>query len=213
MEIILALVDFIIHIDKHLVEITTQYGTATYAILFAIIFAETGLVFTPFLPGDSLLFAAGSIAALGSLDVHTLAGLLIAAAIIGDNTNYWIGRYIGPKLCEKYPRFIKKQYLDKTHAFFEKHGGKTIIIARFMPIIRTFTPFVAGIGKMDYRRFVAYDITGGIVWISSFTYLGFFFGNIPVVKNNFVIVVFTIVFLSILPGIIGYFKHRKENKK
>ncbi|MBI2420069.1 MAG: DedA family protein [Ignavibacteriales bacterium] len=212
MNILFSLFDFIIHIDKHLVDITAQYGVLTYAILFAIIFAETGLVFTPFLPGDSLLFAAGAIAALGSLDVHTLAGLLIAAAIIGDNTNYWIGRYIGPKLCEKYPRFIKKQYLDKTHAFFEKHGGKTIIIARFMPIIRTFTPFVAGIGKMDYRRFVSYDIAGGILWIASFTYMGYFFGNIPIVKSNFVIVVFTIIFISILPGIIGYLKHRKEGK-
>lgn len=213
MEILFSLFDFIIHIDKHLVDITAQYGVLTYAILFAIIFAETGLVFTPFLPGDSLLFAAGAIAALGSLDVHTLAGLLIAAAILGDNTNYWIGRYIGPKLCEKYPRFIKKQYLDKTHAFFERHGGKTIIIARFMPIIRTFTPFVAGIGKMDYRRFVSYDIAGGILWIASFTYMGYFFGNIPIVKSNFVIVVFTIIIISVLPGIIGYLKHRKEGKQ
>lgn len=210
MNILLSLFDFIIHIDIHLVEITSQYGVATYAILFAIIFAETGLVFTPFLPGDSLLFAAGSIAALGSLSVHVLAGLLIVAAILGDTVNYWVGRYIGPKLCEKYPRLIKKEYLDKTHAFFEKHGGKAIIIARFMPIIRTFTPFVAGIGKMNYSSFLVYNVVGGILWILSFTYLGYFFGNIPVVKSNFAIVVFAIIFISVLPGIIGYIKHRRE---
>ncbi|MCE1189651.1 MAG: DedA family protein [Ignavibacteria bacterium] len=213
MELIYSLFDFFVHLDKHLFEITSAYGVITYAILFAIIFAETGLVFTPFLPGDSLLFAAGSIAALGSLNVNFLAIALIIAAIAGDNTNYWIGHYIGPRLCERFPRMLKKEYLDKTHAFYEKHGGKTIILARFLPIIRTFSPFVAGIGRMTYRRFLLNDILGGCIWICLFTYAGFFFGNLPIIKKNFSVVIFAIILISLLPGIIEFVRQKYGKSK
>ncbi len=208
MEFIEYLVDLFLHLDKHLNELIQQYGYLTYGILFVVIFAETGFVFTPFLPGDSLLFAAGTFAALGSFNVHLLFLLLAGAAVLGDTVNYWIGHYLGLKLFEKYPRFLKREYFDRTHKFYEKHGGKTIIIARFIPIIRTFAPFVAGIGKMSYSKFIAYNVIGGVVWCAVFIYGGYFFGNLSLVKNNFSIVIITIVFISILPGIIEYIRHK-----
>lgn len=213
MEFIKYLFDFIIHIDKHLLEIIQQYGTLTYIILFVIIFAETGFVFTPFLPGDSLLFAAGAFAAKGSFQIHVLFLILAVAAVVGDTINYWIGYHLGMKLFEKYPKFLKKEYLDRTHKFYEKHGGKTIIIARFMPIIRTFAPFVAGIGSMTYSRFIQYNIIGGVIWCAAFVYAGYFFGNLEIVKNNFTFVIFAIIFISILPGIIEFTRHKFANKK
>jgi membrane-associated protein len=210
MEFFYSIIDFIIHIDKHLNEIISAYGTLTYFILFAIIFAETGLVITPFLPGDSLLFAAGTFAALGSIDVYILFIILCIAAILGDTVNYWVGHYIGPKVFSIENRFIKREYLERTHAFYEKHGGKTIIIARFVPIIRTFAPFVAGVGAMTYSKFILYNVTGGILWIGIFLFLGFFFGNIPFVRSNFSLVILAIIIISILPGVIEYFRHRKK---
>jgi membrane-associated protein len=210
MEIISSLIDFILNIDKHLNELILQYGTLTYGILFSIIFAETGFVFTPFLPGDSLLFAAGTFAARGSFNVHLLFFILASAAFIGDNVNYWVGKKLGTKLFERNYKFLKKEYLDRTHKFYEKHGGKTIILARFFPIIRTFSPFVAGLGSMNYTRFVLNDIAGAIIWVSIFVYSGFFFGNIPIVKNNFSIVIMIIIIISSLPAIIEFFRHRKS---
>jgi membrane-associated protein len=209
MEFILQIIDFIVHVDVHLDAIIREYGTWTYAILFLIIFAETGLVVTPFLPGDSLLFAAGTFAARGSLEPAMLFVLLAMAAILGDAVNYSVGRYLAPR-AERGFRFIKKEHLDKTHAFYERHGGKTIIIARFMPIVRTFAPFVAGIGAMEYRRFAMFNVTGAILWIGLFVYAGYFFGNIPAVEHNFTLVIMAIVLLSILPGIIEYVRHRRR---
>lgn len=213
MEFIQYLIDLFLHLDKHLHEIITQYGTLTYVILFGVIFAETGLVFTPFLPGDSLLFAAGTFAAIGSLNVHLLFLLLTIAAILGDTVNYWIGNYFGPKVFEKKIRFLKKEHLEKTHQFYEKHGGKTIIIARFIPIIRTFAPFVAGVGAMTYSKFILFNIAGGVLWCALFVYGGYFFGNLPVVKNNFSIVIVVIIFISILPGIIEFLRHKLSKQK
>jgi len=213
MNLIHFLIDFILHIDKHLNEIILQYGRLTYFILFSVIFAETGFVFTPFLPGDSLLFAAGTFAARGSFNVHILFLILASAAIIGDNVNYWIGRKLGTKLFARNSRFLKKQYLDKTHLFYEKHGGKTVILARFFPIIRTFSPFVAGLGKMFYIRFLINDIAGGILWVAIFTYGGFLFGNLPVIKNNFSIVILVIILISLLPAIIEFTRHKLSNKR
>jgi len=211
MEFLQYLIDLFLHLDIHLKEIIDQYGTLTYVILFLVIFAETGLVFAPLLPGDSLLFAAGTFAALGSLNVHLLFLLLTLAAIIGDTVNYWIGHYIGPKLFAKNSRFLKKEYLDRTHQFFEKYGGKTIIIARFVPIVRTFAPFVAGVGAMTYSKFILFNIVGGVLWCALFIYGGFFFGNLPFIKNNFSIVIIAIIFLSLLPTITEYLRHK--NKK
>jgi membrane-associated protein len=208
LELINYLMDLFLHLDKHLHEIILQYGTLTYAILFGVIFAETGLVFTPFLPGDSLLFAAGTIAALGALNVHLLFILLALAAVLGNTTNYWIGSYLGHKLVEKNTRLLNKEYLEKTHRFFEKHGGKTIVITRFMPIIRTFAPFVAGMGAMAYSRFFFFNLAGGVLWCASFVYGGYFFGNLPFVKNNFSFVVIAIIFISLLPGIIEFARHK-----
>ena len=211
MEFLQYLIDLFLHLDKHLDGIIKLYGTLTYVILFLVIFAETGLVFAPLLPGDSLLFAAGTFAALGSLNVHYLFFLLSTAAIIGDTVNYWIGHYIGPKLFAKNSRYLKKEYLDRTHQFFEKYGGKTIIIARFVPIVRTFAPFVAGVGAMTYSKFILYNIVGGILWCALFIYGGFFFGNLPFIKNNFSLVIIVIIFLSLLPTITEYLRH-KNNK-
>ena len=211
MEYILALVDFILHIDKHLHEIISNYGTWTYTLLFLIVFAETGLVVTPFLPGDSLLFAAGAFAARGALDVWTVYFSLIVAAILGDTVNYSIGRYLAPRM-EKGIPFIKQKHLDKTHAFYEKHGGKTIVIARFMPIVRTFAPFVAGVGAMDYRKFVAYNISGAFLWVTIFVWGGYFFGNLPAVEENFTLVILAIIFLSVLPPVIEYLRHRRADR-
>ena len=194
------LIDFILHIDQHLIELTQTYGLWIYAILFLIVFCETGLVVTPFLPGDSLLFAAGAVAALGGMNVHMAAALLLAAAVIGDAANFAIGKYFGEKLFAKPDsRVFKREYLDKTHAFYEKYGGKTIILARFVPIVRTFAPFVAGMGNMHYGRFIRYNIIGALMWVGLLTYAGYFFGELPVVKNNFGLVVIGIIVVSVLP--------------
>jgi len=208
-ELIQTFFDIFMHLDRHLGAVIQAYGLWTYLILFLIIFCETGLVVTPILPGDSLLFAAGAFAAVGALDVKWLFILLTIAAIAGDTLNYGIGKYLGPKVFHKENvRFLNREYLDRTHRFYEKHGGKTIIIARFMPIIRTFAPFVAGIGTMSYMRFISYNVVGGIVWIASFVFGGYFFGNIPIVKRNFTLVILAIIFLSVLPGIIEFARHR-----
>ena len=195
-----SLIDFVLHIDQHLIELTQTYGLWIYAILFLIVFCETGLVVTPFLPGDSLLFAAGAVAALGGMNVHIAAGLLLAAAVIGDAVNFAIGKYFGEKLFAKPDsRVFKREYLDKTHAFYEKYGGKTIILARFVPIVRTFAPFVAGMGNMHYGRFIRYNVIGALMWVGLLTYAGYFFGELPVVKNNFGLVVIGIIMVSVLP--------------
>ncbi|HSR48195.1 MAG TPA: DedA family protein [Anaerolineales bacterium] len=202
MELITQLFDFILHIDKHLGEIIAQYGYWTYSILFTIVFLETGVVVTPFLPGDSLLFAAGAIAATGALDVWVLFVLLAGAAILGDTVNYWIGNRIGPRVFEQDVRFFKREYLERTQKFYEKHGGKTIFLARFIPIIRTFAPFVAGVGTMRYRKFIVYNVVGALVWTSVFIFAGYYFGNIPFVRDNFGLVVIAIILISVLP--VGY---------
>ena len=212
MEILNLLIDFILELDEHLALIIVQYGIWTYAFLFLIIFMETGFVVTPFLPGDSLLFAAGSFAALGPLNPWTLFGLLALAAILGDTINYWVGHYIGERAFSSDIRWLKKEYLDRTHEFYEKHGGKTIILARFIPIIRTFAPFVAGVGQMTYGHFIAFNVVGGIAWVAIFTALGYFFGNLPLVKENFELVVFAIILISLLPPVYEYIKTRKEAK-
>ena len=195
-----SLIDFILHIDQHLIELAQTYGLWIYAILFLIVFCETGLVVTPFLPGDSLLFAAGAVAALGGMNVHMAAALLLAAAVIGDAANFAIGKYFGEKLFAKPDsRVFKREYLDKTHAFYEKYGGKTIILARFVPIVRTFAPFVAGMGDMHYGRFIRYNVIGALMWVGLLTYAGYFFGELPAVKNNFGLVVIGIIAVSVLP--------------
>lgn len=212
MDLIKQFIDLVLHLDQHLSALVASYGTWTYAILFLIIFCETGLVVTPFLPGDSLLFAVGTLAALpeSKLDVFWVFVLLSLAALLGDNVNYWIGYSVGPKVFRgESSRLLNRQYLERTHQFYEKHGGKTIIIARFMPIIRTFAPFVAGIGRMTYTRFLSYSVVGAVLWMSSFLYAGYFFGNIPFIKKNFTIAVLVVIFISILPGIIEYLRHRK----
>ena len=204
-------IEFFIHLDQSLSVIIQQCGLWTYWILFLIIFAETGLVVTPFLPGDSLLFAIGTFAALGNLNIWWIFILLSIAAIIGDGVNYAIGNFLGPKVFQKEKsRFLKKEHLDKTHKFYEKYGAKTIVLARFIPIVRTFAPFVAGVGKMGYPRFAAYNIIGGILWVGLFVWGGYFFGNIPVIKNNFSLVIFIIIGLSLLPAIIELWKHHRK---
>jgi membrane-associated protein len=210
MELIRYAIDFILHLDKHLAEIIARYGVWTNLILFLIVFAETGLVVTPFLPGDSLLFAAGTFAALGSLDPGLLILLLSVAAIIGDTVNYWVGAFIGPRAFTGEVRWLKKEYLDRTHAFYEKHGGKTIILARFIPIIRTFAPFVAGVGAMTYSRFLLYNVVGGIVWVTLFVLAGYYFGNLPAVRQNFTYVIFAIILLSVMPIVVEYVKARRR---
>lgn len=208
MQIISYIIDLILHLDEHLNTIIQSFGIWTYLILFLIIFMETGLVITPFLPGDSLIFAAGTLASLGSLNIVVLFVTLCAAAILGDTVNYWIGHYIGPRAFSGNTRFLKKEYLDKTHSFYEKHGGKTIILARFIPIIRTFAPFVAGIGAMTYPKFIVYNVIGGVAWVALFLFGGYFFGNLPFVRNNFAVVIVAIVFISILPGVIEFLRER-----
>jgi membrane-associated protein len=207
-DIIEFLIDFVLHIDQHLNEIIQQYGAWTYALLFLIIFMETGLVIFPFLPGDSLLFAAGTFAAVGSLNPVYLFFLLWFAAVIGDTVNYWIGNKIGPRAFEQDIRFLKKDYLDKTQAFYDKHGGKTIILARFVPIVRTFAPFVAGVGTMKYSRFLVYNVVGGMLWVGIFVFLGYFFGNIPFVQENFELVIVAIILISIVPMVIEFVRSR-----
>jgi len=213
MEFISKLIDLFLHLDAHLHELILQYGTFTYSILFAVIFAETGFVFTPFLPGDSLLFAAGTFAAKGSFNVHLLFLLLSIAAVLGDTVNYWMGHYIGMKIFSWKIPFLKKEHIDRTHKFYEKYGGKTIIIARFVPIVRTFAPFVAGIGAMTYSKFISYNIAGGVSWVAIFVYGGYFFGNLSFVKNNFSWVIVVIIFLSILPGMIEYIRHKIRKRE
>jgi len=213
LELAKSLFDLFLHLDKHLSEIISAYGLWTYLILFVIIFCETGLVITPFLPGDSLLFAAGAFAALGALGIEQLIILLAIAAILGDTVNYWIGNYIGPRAFSGSVRFLKKEYMTKTHAFYERHGGKTIVIARFIPIIRTFAPFVAGVGAMSYGKFITFNIAGGLLWVLLFTLGGYFFGNLPLVKRNFSLVILAIILISVLPGVIEFFKERSRSRK
>jgi membrane-associated protein len=209
MELLLKGIDILLHLDKYLDLMIQTMGIWSYVIIFLIIFCETGLVVTPILPGDSLLFAIGTFAALGSFDMIMVLILLTIAAIAGDTVNYWIGNYLGPKVFHyEDSRFFKKKHLERTHQFYEKYGGKTIIIARFIPIIRTFAPFVAGIGNMTYRKFISYNVVGGIFWIFSLTLAGYFFGNIPVVRNNFSLVIMAIVVISVLPGVIEYLRQR-----
>ncbi len=210
MEIIQTLLDFFLHLDTYLDEIIRTYGIWTYGLLFAIIFMETGFVVTPFLPGDSLLFAAGTFAGLGSLNVWLLWLLLFAAAVLGDTVNYWIGSKVGLRAFEGNVRFLKKEYLDQTQEFYEKHGGKTIVLARFVPIVRTFAPFVAGVGTMHYRRFIVYNLFGAFIWTGLFIGLGYFFGNIPFVQRNFELVVVVIIVISIVPMVIEYVRGRAK---
>jgi membrane-associated protein len=215
LDLVKKLVDFILHIDRHLAEIIGSYGAWTYAILFAIIFAETGLVVTPFLPGDSLLFAAGAFCAKPEtgLNVHVMAVLLFIAAVIGDTLNYWIGAKIGPAVFKREDSiFLRKKHLERAHAFFEKYGGRAIILARFVPIVRTFVPFVAGAGQMTYTRFIAYNIIGGFVWIYFFIYAGFIFGNQPFVQKNFKLVILAIIILSVLPMVFEAWRAWKESR-
>jgi membrane-associated protein len=214
MDLIHWFVDFFLHLDQHLAEVIQRYGTTTYFLLFLIVFLETGLVVTPILPGDSLLFAAGTFAALGHLRLWPLFVLLCVAAILGDTVNYAIGARLGPKVFSySKSRFFNPEHLKKTHAFYEKYGGKTIIIARFVPIVRTFAPFVAGVGQMTYRHFIAYNVVGGILWVSVCLFAGYFFGNLPFVKKNFSVVVIVIVLISLLPAVIEFVKHRAEAKR
>ncbi len=212
MEYLVTFFDILLHLDRHLQWLVANYGVWVYLILFLIIFCETGLVVTPFLPGDSLLFVAGTIAATGAIYVHGLFALLVAASFMGDNSNYWIGRVLGPRVFRREKSWaFNPVYLDRTQQFYEKHGGKTIIIARFAPIVRTFAPFVAGIGRMRYGRFLFYSFSGSIFWIGSITYAGYFFGNIPVVKQNLSLVIIGIIILSIMPGVVEYLRHRAKS--
>ncbi len=206
------LIDFILHIDVHLGEIISSYGLLTYVILFLIIFVETGVVFAPFLPGDSLLFAAGAFSALGSLNPWLVFGILSVAAILGDTCNYWIGHFFGQKIIANPKIPINQEHIDKTNQFFDKHGGKTIFLARFVPIVRTFAPFVAGIGKMDYKKFISYNLFGGIAWVGLFTFTGYFFGNVPFVKHNFSLVIIAIILVSIFPMLLHFLKSLKPKK-
>jgi membrane protein, dedA family len=209
-----TVIDFILHIDQHLTALSAQYGMWIYAILFLIIFCETGLVATPFLPGDSLLFAAGGIAAVGGMNIHIMVLILLVAAILGDAVNFMIGKYFGAKLFSNPDsKIFRRAYLEKTHAFYEKHGGKTIIIARFVPIVRTFAPFVAGMGDMHYGRFIRYNIIGALAWVLLFSYLGYFFANIPLVKNNLGLVLGAIIVISILPAVIEIVRAKYAAKK
>lgn len=210
MEFIKYIIDLFLHIDKNLVLVIAKYGTLTYGLLFFVIFMETGLVVTPFLPGDSLLFAAGALAAMGSLNIVFLWGLMALAAVIGDTVNYWIGHRLGRGVFEKGSKFFKKEYLEEAEAFYAKHGGKAIILARFVPIVRTFAPFVAGISEMHYGKFISYNIIGGLSWVSLFLLGGFWFGNIPFVKENFHFVVIAIVLISIVPIVWGMVKKGKK---
>lgn len=213
MEFLTDAFQFLVHLDQHLVDFAQTYGAWIYGLLFLIIFCETGLVVTPFLPGDSLLFVAGAVAALGSMNVHLLVVLLILAAVLGDNCNYGIGRFVGPRVFRREDTwFFKRSYIDRANEFFARHGGKTLIIARFLPIVRTYVPFVAGIGKMPYGRFLPFDILGGITWITSLTYAGYLFGNLRWVKDNLTLVILGIIVLSLLPGIIETFRSTRGTR-
>jgi len=210
MDFLREVVDFVLHLDHHLVSLIQTYGTWTYLILFTVVFAETGLVVMPLLPGDSLLFAAGTIAAKGALEIGWLFVLLSAAAILGDTVNYWIGRAIGPRVFRENVRFLNRKHLERTHRFFERHGGKTIFLARFVPIVRTFAPFVAGVGTMSYGKFWAYNVVGGLVWVGSFLLGGYWFGNLGVVRDNFTLVLVAIIVISVLPLVIEAVRSRRE---
>ena len=213
MNLMLYIIDLILHMDKYLGQIIQEYGTWTYLILFIVIFMETGFVVTPFLPGDSLLFAAGTFAGMGYLNIGILFALMAIAAIAGDTVNYWIGHKIGPRAFSGNIRYLKKEYMDRTHAFYEKHGGKTIIIARFIPIIRTFAPFVAGVGAMTYGRFISFNVIGGLAWVALFTLGGYFFGNLPFVQDNFSFVIIAIIIISVLPAVIEFIRSRRRPKQ
>ncbi len=217
MDFITNIINLFLHLDEYLKVVIQDYGAWTYGLLFVVIFIETGLVITPFLPGDSLLFAAGTFARLGSLNVLYLWGLLYVAAVLGDTANYWIGHKLGLRIFDTQNRLLKKvlkrEYLERTEAFYEKHGGKTIILARFVPIVRTFAPFVAGVGTMHYGRFITYNLVGGFLWVTLFLFLGYFFGGIPFVENNFEVVILGIIFISVLPMFIEYWKARNEKKQ
>ena len=213
MEYISHFIDLFLHLDKHLGELVKEYGTWTYLVLFVIVFCETGLVVTPILPGDSLLFAAGAIAALGSLNPHLLVVLLTIAAVLGDAVNYQIGRYVGPAVFKKEDsRFFKRAHLEKTHAFYERYGGKTIIIARFVPIVRTFAPFIAGVGQMSYRQFALYNVVGAIAWVVIGVYAGYLFGGLQIVKENFSLIIIAIVFISLLPAVFEFWRAKRQKK-
>lgn len=212
MNLILTLIDVFLHLDKHLSDIIQTYGVWTYALLFFVIFLETGFVVTPFLPGDSLLFAAGTFAATGAFHLPSLILLLFTAAVLGDTANYWIGHQLGPRVFRENYRLLNRKHLERTRAFYERHGGKTIFLARFIPIIRTFAPFVAGIGAMSYGRFLAYNLFGGLVWTTALTLAGYFFGNIPFVKNNFSIAIMVIILISVMPMVFEYVRHRMQSR-
>ena len=214
MDLVMLVIDFVLHIDRHLQALCADYGTWVYVILFIIVFCETGLVVTPFLPGDSLLFAVGSMAAIGALDVTSVILILIAAAILGDTVNYSVGHYVGPKVFhEEHSRILNKEYLHRTHAFYEKHGGKTIIIARFLPIIRTFAPFVAGIGSMTYPRFLFFNVFGGVLWVLLFVLAGYWFGNIPVIQKNFSLVIIALVLIPAIPSVLEVIRIQLSRRK
>jgi len=214
MGIVEYLIDFILHLDQHLIEIIQTFGLWTYVILFLIIFCETGLVFTPFFPGDSLIFISGTLANNGLLRIEWLFVILSLAAVIGDTANYWIGHFLGPKLfTKKTARFLKKEYLERTHEFYEKHGGKTIIIARFVPVIRTFAPFVAGIGKMSYRKFITYNVVGGVGWVAIFLSAGYYFGSLPLVKENLTLISIAIIIVSLIPAFLEILSFRRKAVK
>jgi membrane-associated protein len=214
MEFLQSVLDFVLHIDRHLIELAAAYGAWIYAILFVIVFCETGLVVTPFLPGDSLLFAVGSLAAIGAMDLLTSIILLITAAFVGDTVNYWAGWYIGPRVFHQERSWLlNKEYLERTHRFYEKHGGKTIVIARFLPIIRTFAPFVAGIGQMSYRRFMVYNLGGGVLWVLLFVLGGYYFGTLPIVQRNFSLVIIALVLIPGIPAAVEFVRHVMERRK
>ena len=211
MDLLAQFVDIVLHLDKHLAVLVAQYGVWIYAILFLIVFCETGLVVMPFLPGDSLLFVAGALAATGGMDIATLVGVLLAAAVIGDNTNYWIGRWVGQRVLhwgEGAPRFFNRSAYDQAHAFYERWGGLTMTLARFIPLVRTFAPFVAGVARMSYPRYFVFDLMGGVIWVFSLCLAGYWFGNLPLVRNNLTLVIFSIVGLSVLPIAVGWARQR-----
>lgn len=210
MDAVRHFIDIVLHLNRHLAEMVGEYGVWVYAILFVIVFCETGLVVTPFLPGDSLLFAAGALAATGGLNLGLVLGLLFVAAVLGDTVNYWVGHLTGEGLQHRFPRVIRKEYLERTHAFFERYGGKTIIIARFVPIVRTFAPFVAGAGEMSYRRFMLYNVVGAVLWVGLCGMAGYFFGNFEFVKKNFSAVILGIIVVSILPAVFEFWRERRR---
>jgi membrane-associated protein len=213
MDLLLSAIDFVLHVDRHLVDFSAQYGAWIYGLLFLIIFLETGVVVTPFLPGDSLLFATGALAAAGIIDLVGILTLLTAAAIIGDNTNYFIGRAVGPRVFTEHSRWLKREHLLRTQRFYERHGGKTVVLARFVPIVRTFAPFVAGVGRMRYRRFLAFDIGGGVLWVWGFGMFGYFTGNLPFVKENFGLVTIGVILISVMPLVFEVVRARMERAR